>query len=559
MRLLRITLVLWLVAFAPLAQADQHLANAAIASAHPLATQAGRQIIDQGGNAFDAAVAVAAALGVVEHYSSGIGGGGFFLLRRGSDGREVMVDAREAAPAKATPARYLDRKGEPIPRATLDGPRAAAIPGVPAGLAHLSKQYGRLSLAQSLAPAIRLAEEGFPADARYRAIAQLRQAQLLGQAQAAAQFLINGAVPPQGALLKQPHLAATLRQLAAQGEAGFYRGAVARELVRAVKRGGGFWTEADLARYRVQERKPIVFDYRGMRIVSAAPPSAGGLTLAESLNILDRYELQGLPEALRMHLVVEALRRGYHDRNRYLGDPGYVPIPAARLQSRAYADQRAASIDPENSTPSAALGSAADARQGDNTTHFSVVDREGNRVAATLSINTLFGSGFVAGNTGVLLNNEMDDFTVSTKAFNVYGLAGGRANLVAPGKRPLSSMSPTFVEDRRGALVLGTPGGSRIVSMVLLAILSYAAQPTVDLHALVSAPRYHHQYIPDRIEVEPEAFSDELLDELRLKGHIVEVIDRKWGNMQAVWVNKATGEAVAASDPRGQGSGVAWY
>ena len=283
------------------------------------------------------------------------------------------------------------------------------------------------------------------------------------------------------------------------------------------------------------------------------------MTLAESLNILSRYDLDHAGEAQRMHWVAEALRRGYQDRARYLGDPDFVSIPMQRLLSRAYADQRAASIQRDNATPSDALGDPIEVRQGDNTTHFSIVDREGNRVAATLSINTLFGACFVAGKTGVLLNNEMDDFAVSTTAVNSYGLIGSQANLIGPGKRPLSSMSPTFVEDKRGVLVLGTPGGSRIISMVLLAILGYASHPVVDLDHLLMAPRYHHQYLPDRIEVEPGGFTSDVLDDLQLRGHIVQFAQRKWGNMQMVWVDKSTGEVTAASDPRGQGSGMAWY
>ena len=283
------------------------------------------------------------------------------------------------------------------------------------------------------------------------------------------------------------------------------------------------------------------------------------MTLAEALNILRRYDLNKLDAATRMHVVVEALRRAYHDRARYLGDPDFVPIPLAKLMSHTYADQRAASIDLNNATPSASLEAAPEVSQGDHTTHFSIVDRQGNRVAATLSINTLFGSGFVAGKTGVLLNNEMDDFAASEHGANVYGLANSRANRIAPGKRPLSSMSPTFVEDQRGVLIIGTPGGSRIISMVLLAILNYAAQPQVDVNALVSAPRYHHQYLPDRIEVEPEGFSPEVLDELQLKGHVLQVNKQPWGNMQAVWINRASGQAFAASDPRGMGSGLAWH
>ncbi len=533
--------------------------RAAVATAHPLATQVGRAILERGGNAFDAAVAVAAALSVVEPYSAGLGGGGFFLLYRARDGREIFLDARETAPSRASRARYLDARGQPRPRATTEGATAAAIPGLPAGLAHLARHYGRLPLRTSLAPAIALAQQGFPVDERYRTMAKTRFACLHGQAAAARQFLDEGAVPAPGSRLAQPALAATLRTLARHGAAGFYRGPVARAMVRAVRRAGGYWSEGDLARYRVREREPIVFHYGDLRIVSAPPPSAGGVALAESLNILARYDLAAAPPAQRMHWVVEALRRAYHDRVRYLGDPDFVSIPVARLVSPAYAGQRAADIDDARATPSEALDGEEPWGSGRDTTHLSIVDGDGNRVAATLSINTPFGACFVAGSTGVLLNSEMDDFALTPQAANSYGLAGGRPNLLAPGRRPVSSMSPTFVDDRRGVLVLGTPGGSRIVSMVLLAILAYAQQPQVDLAAILEAPRYHHQYRPDRIEVEPDAFPREVLDELELRGHVVQVAPRKWGNMQVVWVDRATGQAFAASDPRGQGSGMAWY
>ena len=559
MQRIRFSLFIFFLCFAPFAGAKPSLGNAAIASAHPLATQAGKTILDQGGNAFDAAVAVAAALAVVEPYSSGLGGGGFFLLHRARDGKQVMLDARETAPLQATANMYLDAAGKVIPNASLQGARAAGIPGLPAGLVYLARHYGRLPLAQSLAPAIRLAAQGFPADARYRVMAQTRLKSLQAQPEAALQYLQHNAAPELGGTVVQPALAATLRALAAHGVAGFYRGPIARELVAAVRKGGGIWTPSDLSRYRVVARVPIAFDYRGMHIVSAAPPSAGGVTLAEALNILGRYDLNKLDAATHMHVVVEALRRAYHDRARYLGDPDFVPIPLAKLMSRAYADQRAASIDLNNATPSASLDAAPEVSQGDHTTHFSIVDRQGNRVAATLSINTLFGSGFVAGKTGVLLNNEMDDFAASAHGANVYGLANSRANRIAPGKRPLSSMSPTFVEDQRGVLIIGTPGGSRIISMVLLAILNYAAQPQVDVRALVSAPRYHHQYLSDQIEVEPDTFPAAVLDELQLKGHVLQVNKQPWGNMQAVWIDRASGKAFAASDPRGMGSGLAWY
>lgn len=552
-------LVFLLLCVTTSANAHTAVANAAIASAHPLATAAGKAILDRGGNAFDAAVAVAAVLAVVEPYSSGLGGGGFFLLHRARDAHQIMIDARERAPLRATSTMYQSASGQAISRASLEGPLAAGIPGIPAGLVHLAKHYGRLTLRQSLAPAIRLARQGFPADARYRALAQSNLMLLQQRPETSAQFLHHQSVPEAQTLIVQENLAQTFEALARHGAAGFYRGAIAREMVAAVKSAGGIWQAADLARYRIVERRPITFDYRGMHIVSAAPPSAGGLTLGEALHILERYDLNALAPAPRMHLVAEALRRAYHDRARYMGDPDFIRMPEQRLLSPGYADRRAASIDLNNATPSARLEPIPEVRQGNQTTHFSIVDRHGNRVAATLSINTFFGSGFVAGKSGVLLNNEMDDFAVAGKGMNTYSLVYSGPNRIAPGKRPLSSMSPSFVEDARGTLILGAPGGSRIISMVLLAILNYQAQSPVDLQALVAAPRYHHQYLPDQIEVEPESFPSAVLDELQLMGHVLRVNERPWGNMQAVWIDRSNGKAFAASDPRGMGSGQAWY
>lgn len=554
----------WLIAFlflgfAAPAWSRPTLANAAIASAHPLATQAGKTILEQGGNAFDAAVAVAAALAVVEPYSSGLGGGGFFLLHRARDSKQIMLDARETAPAQAKPDMYLDAAGLPIADASLVGPRAAAIPGLPAALVWLAQHYGRLPLKQSLLPAIKLAEQGYDADSRLRSMLQTRLALLQRYPDSAAEFLQHNQVPAADARMRRPALGRTLRTLAQHGAAGFYQGPVAAELVRAVRAQGGIWTREDLARYRIKLRTPIRFDYHHMHIVSAAPPSAGGLTLGEALNILSQYDLGPLSPTQRMHLIVEALRRAYQDRARYLADPDFVPIPTAKLLSMAYAKQRAQSIRLDSASLSADLGTMAVPKQGPQTTHFSIVDRAGNRVAATLSINTLFGSGFVAGNTGVVLNNEMDDFAAADSGQNVYGLANSHANRIAPGKRPLSSMSPTFVEDKRGVLILGAPGGSRIMSMVLLAILNYEAQTTINVQAIADAPRFHHQFLPDRIEVEPQGFSAEVIDNLQLLGHIVRQTDQPWGNMQAVWLDSATGEAHAASDKRGAGSGLAWY
>lgn len=528
--------------------------TAAIASAHPLATQAGYRILAQGGNAFDAACAVAAALAVVEPYSSGLGGGGFFLLHRASDGRDVMVDARETAPSAASPDMYLDSRGKPVPGASLRGPRAAAIPGLPSALAWLAEKYGRLPLASSLAPAIRYAAQGFPVDQRLAQMLRDKRDWLRADPEARRIFLQEGETYRPGEILRQPELARTLQALAREGRDGFYRGPVARALVQAVSQSGGLWRHEDLEGYRVVEREPVRFTYRGARIITASLPSSGGLTLAQALHILERFPLAQLDSVSQAHLVIEALARAYQDRARYLGDPDFVSGPWERLMSRDYAAERAASIDLSRATPSAELGSIEPPSEGGNTTHFSIVDSEGNRVAATLTINTFFGSGFVAGNTGVLLNNEMDDFAIAPGVPNVYGLTGTQANAIAAGKRPLSSMSPTFVEDAKGVLVVGTPGGSRIISMVLLAILDYVGSAQVDLQRIISAPRYHHQYFPDQVEVEPEGFSLQWIQGLEAKGHRVVVARHKWGNMQAVLVDRGTGEAVAASDPRGAGA-----
>lgn len=532
--------------------------TAAIASAHPLATAAGEEILQRGGNAFDAAVAVAAALGVVEPYASGLGGGGFFLLHRAADGKRTMLDARETAPGRATRTMYLDAEGKPMARRSLDGALAAGIPGTPAALALLAQRYGKLPLSAALAPAIRLARDGFAVDGRYVLAAGFRESLLKADAALARIFLDGGQVPSPGHVVRQPELAATLEALAAGGRDGFYAGSVAQRLVEGVKRAGGNWELEDLAGYRVIERQPTAFTYRGARITCAALPSSGGLVLAQALQILERFALPALPRADRDHLVVEALRRAYQDRARYLGDPDFV-APPPQLATRAYAEQRALSIDPAKATSSEALDArypavrgAAALREGDNTTHFSIADGQGNLVAATLSVNLPFGAGVLAGDTGVLLNNEMDDFALAPGLANAYQLTGDAANAVGPGKRPLSSMTPTFVEDGRGVLVLGSPGGSRIISMVLLGILDYVDAPAPDAERLVGAPRFHHQYLPDRIEYEPRGFSPEWIAALQAKGHVVQEGRRRWGNMQAVFVPRATGEASAHGDPRGK-------
>jgi gamma-glutamyltranspeptidase/glutathione hydrolase len=524
--------------------------QSAIASAHPLATAAGEDMLSKGGNAFDAAVAVAAALAVVEPYASGLGGGGFFLLQRAADGKRVMLDARERAPGAASASMYVDAQGRAQGRKSVDGPLAAGIPGTPAGIAWLSQKYGRLPLSVTLAPAIRLAREGFPADARYVWAAGFRQQLLSADPVARRVFLDDGKAPAAGFVVRQPELAATLAALVQHGRDGFYTGPVAERMVSGVRAAGGVWTLSDLAGYEVIEREPVVFGYRGARITCTGLPSSGGLVMAQALQILERFPLAQLAPVERDHLVVEAWRRGYQDRARYLGDPAYSS-PPAELATPAYADSRAASIDPARATPSEVLDRAyPPMSEGTNTTHFSIADSQGNLVAATLSVNLPFGAGLMAGDTGVLLNNEMDDFTLSASDANAYQLRGSGANFVAPGKRPLSSMTPTFVEDERGTLVLGTPGGSRIISMVMLGILAYVDAPSVDIAALVALPRFHHQYLPDRIEYEPGSFQPGWVAALQAKGHVVQEGRRRWGNMQAVFVDRRTHEASAYSDPR---------
>jgi gamma-glutamyltranspeptidase/glutathione hydrolase len=524
---------------------------ASIASAHPLATQAGMEILAAGGNAFDAAVAISAALAVVEPYSSGIGGGGFWLLHREGDGHDVMVDGREKAPLAASRTMYLDSNGDVVPGLSVDGALAAGIPGEPAALAHIARHYGRLPLKRTLAPAIRLAWEGFPVDDHYRRMAQFRLAALQDDDEAAGIFLSDDEVPAVGERIVQPELAATLNSLARYGRAGFYRGPVADRLVAGVRAAGGIWTREDLADYRVLEREPVRFEYRGMRITTVAPPSSGGVALATILNILSGFELDELDEATRTHVIIEAMRRAYRDRAEFLGDADFVAVPVERLTSAAHAQRLRQSIRLEQATSSASLKGSASPQGGRDTTHFSILDGEGNRVSATLSINYPFGACVVPPGTGVLLNDEMDDFSAKPGAPNVYGLVGAGANAIAAGKRPLSSMSPTFVEDAGGIAILGTPGGSRIITMVLLGILDLAEgkQPA----SWVELPRFHHQYLPDLVHYEPGAFDPELVKSLEARGHSLKPLNSTYGNMQAIYWDRKTGRVYAASDPRGIG------
>jgi len=535
-------------------QATEKPGKAAIASADPRATAAGLAILEQGGNAFDAAVAVAAALAVVEPAGSGLGGGGFFLLYEAASDRYRFVDAREMAPAAATRDMYLDEVGEPIPNASLNGPLAAGIPGQPAGLVYLAENYGSLPLSALLEPAIQHARDGFPIAPR--ALLGLRfRARTINQWPAMSDLFLRDGKPPEvGEIIRQPELAQTLERFAAGGFDGFYTGATAKLLVEGVREAGGIWSYDDLASYRVIERDPVISTYRGMRIVSAPLPSSGGITIAQIFNFLYGYNLARMSEAQQNHLLIEGMRRAYRDRAFYLGDADFVDVPVDMLLSPAYMAGQRDSVSLDRATASSELpGVFGDGSEGDQTTHFSIIDADGNRVAATITINTWYGAGFMPPGTGVILNNEMDDFSIKPGVPNEFDLIGGDANAVAAGKRPLSSMSPTFLEADRGVAILGTPGGSRIITMVLRSALAWLNGATAQ--EMVEIKRFHHQYIPDVVNYEAGALSPETKAELESFGHEFSEARRAFGNMNVVTWDYATGEVNVATDPRGEGEG----
>jgi len=559
---MRALIAVFLVAsLAPLHAADTAIpaagpGHAAIASAYPLASDAGKEILARGGNAFDAAVAVAAALAVVEPSSSGLGGGGFFLLRRATDGHEVMIDLREMAPAAASRDMYLDKDGNPVPGLSRDTALAAGIPGEAAGLAHLAKKYGKLPLNVSMAPAIRLAREGFPLYPRLRGGMDFKKNAFLKTPDATRVYLVDGQVPELGYVIKQPDLAASLENLARKGADGFYKGEFARKLVDGVKQLGGNWTLEDLANYKVVERAPVVGHYRGARIVSGSPPTSGGVALIDALNILDGFDLAKLDKVTRTHLIVEAMRRVHRDRAVYLGDPDFVDVPVARLINEYYAAGQRASIRMDKATPSSMLPGVDAPSPGPSTTHFSVIDAKGNMVAATITLNFFFGSGLMIPGPGILLNNQMDDFSVKPGVPNGFQLIGADANAIAPKKRPLSSSTPTFVEGPGGLMVLGSPGGSYIPGMVILGTLDFLDGKSAQ--EIVAAPRFHHQFSPDVLQFESDALTADERKELEARGHTLREGTRKWGNMQVVIWNYRTGKVEAASDPRGAGVGLVY-
>ncbi|KTD64663.1 gamma-glutamyltranspeptidase [Legionella spiritensis] len=529
----------------------------AVASAHPLATDAGLEILAAGGNAFDAVVAVSAALAVVEPYHSGLGGGGFWLLHRAKDKKNIVIDGREVAPLRARKDMYLDKDGKPVPGLSLNGGLAAAIPGEPAALAYIAEHYGRLPLAKSLAPAIRLAENGFPIDQQFYYFSTMddRLQQLRRFPATVKIFLHNGNPYQRGEWLLQPDLAKTLRSLAEKGHAGFYRGEVAKRLVKGVQEAGGIWIMDDLARYQVKVREPLVGAFHNMLIVTTPPPSAGGVSLLIMLNILANYPLQTFSEVMRIHYVVEAMRLAYWQRMEILADPDFVKLPVERLISAGYAAKLRAFISPDKATPSTSFQGKNPVNDDSHTTHISILDAQGNRVAATLSINFIFGSSVVAEGTGVLLNDEMDDFAIKTGESNVFGIVGSDANAIEPGKRPLSSMTPTFLEMPGRVAILGTPGGSRIPTMVLLASLVFSDYKGAI--SMVSRMRFHHQYLPDVLQFEPETFSPKLQGKLQDMGYHLMALKQYFGDMQAITWDKWSNIITAASDPRHIGRATA--
>jgi gamma-glutamyltranspeptidase/glutathione hydrolase len=521
--------------------------HAAIASANFHATNAGLEVLAKGGNAFDAAIAVASTLSVVEPESSGMGGGFMAVLHRAKDGHDIFIDAREAAPAAVDPRDYLNPDGSPNRDTALKGPLSSGIPGEPAGLVLISKRYGRLPLKDSLAPAIRIARDGFQPDQRLRGAIADVQKDLQRWPASSTKYLVDGRPPTDGATWRDPDQAKTWELIAAHGDDGFYRGETADKLIAAVHAAGGRWTLADLAAYKAKERTPIVVNYHGYRIITAPPPSSGGVAIAEILNILSGFDLTKLDQPHRVHLIVEAMRRAFRDHNDYLGDPDFVKMPLDMLLSPFYADGLRQSILPDKATPSSMLPAAEANEPGMHTTHFSIIDADGNMVAITSTVNYTMGSSFVAAGTGVLLNDEMDDFALVPNKPNVYGLLGSVANAPQGGKRMLSSMSPSIVIGADRTAVIGSPGGSTIITQVLEGILHFIDGESAQ--QIAAHKRFHHQYMPDEVMVEDGTFDAATSEALTKMGYSLKQRE-SWGFMNVVTWDRKTNKLDAASDPR---------
>jgi gamma-glutamyltranspeptidase/glutathione hydrolase len=537
-----------------------------VVTIHHDATDAGLAILKQGGNAIDAAVAVGFALAVVHPAAGNIGGGGFMLIRDHS-GKTHFLDYREKAPAAASADMYLDAQKNVVPGLSTIGYKASGVPGTVAGLVYAQKHFGKLTLAQDMAPAIRLATEGYVLSAQE---AQSLHSRTLTRFPASARiFQRDGNFYNSGDTFKQPLLATTLQRIAANPD-DFYKGEIAKQLADFEKAGGGLITTADLAAYEVKDRAPVIGNYHGYEIITAPPPSSGGIVLVEILNILSSYNLPKLgPDrsAPQVHIITEAFRRAYMDRADYLGDPDFTPQPLKEMANPAYAAAWRSSIDPAKPTPSAELKRpagfmppppqlAAAAPEPTQTTHFSIVDAEGNAVSNTYTLNGSFGSGVTVDSLGFLMNNEMDDFASKMGVPNMYGLIQGPANAIGPGKRPLSAMTPTIVtKDGKLALVLGTPGGSTIITTVANDFLS-VVDNGLNIQQAADAPRFHHQYLPDRLDLERK-FSPEVADQLKAMGYTVNrlaVADEHnpgtWGDSELIAVDPKTHELLGGHDNR---------
>ncbi len=529
-----------------------------VVSVHHLAADAGVEILKEGGNAIDAAAATAFALAVVFPFAGNLGGGGFMLIHMHT-GKNTFIDFREEAPGAASANMYLDAKGNVIPDASTIGYKAIAVPGSVAGLTYAQKKYGRLPLAKVMAPAIRLATEGFQLteeEAHFLAdphLADFPETRRL--------FTRNGDRYRSGETLRQPELARTLARIAAD-PSDFYRGQIAHTLVADLAKGGGLLSLDDLAHYEPKERAPLEGGYQGLTVVSAPPPSSGGVTLLETLNILSGYNLQRLGDRTpaSMHLITEAYRRAYMDRNEYLGDPDFVTMPIAQMLDPKYSAAWRTSITNDEASPSATLKRpagflpappevpTAKVEPGD-TTHYSVIDAEGDAVAVTTTLNGAFGSYVTADGLGFLLNDEMDDFTSKVGSPNMFGLIQGPANAIAPGRRPLSSMTPTIVlDEKKVRIVLGSPGGSRIISIVGNILLG-AVDGGLNIQDAVDAPRFHHQYLPDTLYLEP-GFTPSTIEGLRALGYSVNPGATHWGDGECIYIDPKTGMLEGGQDHR---------
>ena len=555
-----------------------HAAHGMVVSVHELASHVGVDILQAGGNAVDAAVATGFALAVVHPAAGNIGGGGFMLIRM-ADGKAHFLDYREMAPAAATRDMYLDAQGNVIPDASQIGYKAIGVPGSVAGMVYAEQKYGKLTLKQVMAPAIRLASEGYALS--WEEAADLHDRHLAEFPESHRVFQRNGDYYKPGEIFRQPDLARTLERIAEKPD-DFYHGALARELAAAMQKGGGLITAEDLARYEVKEREPVRGTYRGYEVISAPPPSSGGAVLIEILNILERYDLGKMGErsAQSMHYTLEAFRRAFFDRAEFMGDPDFAKIPVAQLIDKRYAAAWDETIDPAHATASKDLKRpavfneleqyaaghppATVPQESNHTTHYSVMDADGNAVAVTTTINSWFGSRVTADGLGFLLNDEMDDFSSKPGVPNSDGLIQSNANAIGPGKRPLSSMTPTIVvRDGKTAMVLGSPGSSKIITTVanvLMGVVDYG----MNIQEAVNAPRFHNQWLPDVVNVE-QWFSPDTVNLLEHMGYKVEVglhygsyFAPYWSDAECIAVDAKTGDRLGASDVRGGGKAAGY-